>query len=432
MCQRVVCAFLLSLIACSGYVQETSSRNKNTDENLKNTQSYHRINGPKFISRKFTTHSLYAFNKKSLISHKVSSTHNFSTLKTRTLKYPVFNSRTLNLHKLNNHTTQSPIVRSRTLNSSKLNTRTLNYDMLNPYIPETLNSTTIKHKKRHNLVYDKILQEWIKDPILTLPDNDLKDPRRSFNEGLHDHKKRVSKNKEESRKRSENVNDNDIILNNKYELDKLRVHEPPLPNFNESYADIAAKKLNEIKSEHLKVKLEEELSKSARRFDTNSSDDIDDSDKITPPLKPNPLDRILDLMDQFIFQSHQKLINGQLLRTKYVVYVKYKIGYSFSLLRILKQQQHRIYSSMHFYRFYTPKVKGTWYDTSFVDVSYYLSLYEKMTRLDDDVITLVNLLWQLEAERKKEAAIEATKFPKRYKATPGERIWWWDTVRVPY
>ncbi|XP_063381998.1 uncharacterized protein LOC134668475 [Cydia fagiglandana] len=419
MCQLVVCTFLLSLMVCSGHVQETYRSNKNTDGNLKNIQSYELINGTKLISRKLTTRSLYTFNKNNLISHKISSTCNFSTLKTRTLKYPVvFNSRRLNLHKLNNHTTHSPTLRTRTLNSSTFNTRTHNYDIVNPYIPETLNSSELENKNLDNLVYDKILQEWLEDTILTLPDNDLKDSRHSLNEGLHEHKKRVIKDKEQSRIRAEKFNDNDYILNNEYELAKLQVHEPVMPNFDESFADIAAKKINEMKSEHLKVKLEEESSKSARRFDRTTK-------------KPNPLDRILDLMDQFLFQAHSKLINGELLKKKYKVYVKYKIGYVFSLLRILKQQQMRLYSSMHFYLFATPKVKGTHYVEKVADLTFYLILYEKVIRLDDDIATLVAYLFTLDKRRKKEAAIEATKFPKRWKATPRDNEWFWHTLRVP-
>ncbi|XP_047993043.1 uncharacterized protein LOC125231621 [Leguminivora glycinivorella] len=270
------------------------------------------------------------------------------------------------------------------------------------------------------LIYDKNMEKWLEDTIVTLPDRKAKTSRH-INEGLHDHKKRVNKDKEESRRRSELFVDNDIILNNKYELEKLRIHDPVLPNFDENVADIAAKKMHQMKSEHLKLKLDEEMSKSARRAD----------DFKPGKLRINPLDRIIDLMDQFIAQAHHKLINGELLKLKYKVFVKYKIGYVFGLLRILKQNQFRMYSSMHFYRFYTPKVEGTNYLTSMVDMSYFLNLYEKLTRLDDDILTLVRYLWQLNEKRLVEKAIEATKFPKRYKSTPGREVYWWDTLKVP-
>lgn len=111
--------------------------------------------------------------------------------------------------------------------------------------------------------------------------------------------------------------------------------------------------------------------------------------------------RTIGVMAQFVYVTRYRLEYSQLLRKKYMQDVKYKIGYCFALLRLLKTQQLILYTTM---------VNNVFL---FRHGDYpHLRVYEKIVRLDVDIRDVIKLIKQLEHERK------MVEFPNYYAFFP--------------
>ncbi|KAG6459577.1 uncharacterized protein LOC115449562 [Manduca sexta] len=98
--------------------------------------------------------------------------------------------------------------------------------------------------------------------------------------------------------------------------------------------------------------------------------------------------KTIELMAHYVYETRYKLPYSQLMREKYKDDVRYKLGYCFSLLRQLKQQQRLIYSTLMNHYLKT------------VTLHFHMKMYEKVVRLDVDVRDLIQYIKDLERHRR--------------------------------
>lgn len=116
----------------------------------------------------------------------------------------------------------------------------------------------------------------------------------------------------------------------------------------------------------------------------------DDIKRATPKKK-----KLLGLMEQFIYETRYKLGFSQMLRNKYMKSLFYKLGYLFSLLRTIMNQQMWIHAMMTRYHQH-------WH-TSF-DYHFHIKLLETAIRYEIDIKDIVKYIKKINYVRQRHYA----------------------------
>ncbi|XP_049867903.1 uncharacterized protein LOC126368068 [Pectinophora gossypiella] len=99
--------------------------------------------------------------------------------------------------------------------------------------------------------------------------------------------------------------------------------------------------------------------------------------------------RTISIMHNWVYRTRFNLLYSQRMRKKYILSIRYKLGYCFALLRQLKREQRLLFNGY----LYSGPVQGHLY--------YHLKIYEKVVRLDVDMKDLIKFIKGLELSRKK-------------------------------
>ncbi|CAG4963031.1 unnamed protein product [Colias eurytheme] len=97
--------------------------------------------------------------------------------------------------------------------------------------------------------------------------------------------------------------------------------------------------------------------------------------------------KIVRLMEQFIYETRYKLPYVQLLQTKYRHTPRYRLGFCFAILQHLKQEQRVLYTTMKRYM------------DRFQALFIHIKMYEKIVRLDVDIKDVIVYIKKLNWER---------------------------------
>ncbi|CAK1544851.1 unnamed protein product [Leptosia nina] len=139
----------------------------------------------------------------------------------------------------------------------------------------------------------------------------------------------------------------------------------------------------------------DELDVQTRRFDVmrNKTLETDNTlrehyfDKEYGPVAYKHKWKTVRLMEQFIYETRYKLPFVQLLRKKYILQPRYRIGFCFALLNYLRQQQILLYAALK-------RNMNAW-----INLSAHLKVYEKIIRLDVDIRDLIAYIKKINWDR---------------------------------
>ncbi|CAF4926767.1 unnamed protein product [Pieris macdunnoughi] len=141
----------------------------------------------------------------------------------------------------------------------------------------------------------------------------------------------------------------------------------------------------------------DELNVQSRRFDSIRKDSLKRKDEYLREIyflkydygvkAKSRKNRTIRLMEQFIYETQYKLTYVQVLRKKYILQPRYRIGYCFSLLANLRNQQFVLFDALR-------RNKEIW-TTLYI----HLKLYEKIVRLDVDIRDLIAYIKKINWDR---------------------------------